>query len=150
MFESCRSFFTACLQKLPGKFPRRWGGYFRSDADHRDFTAIGTAAGRACFLVTKVDKLLCLCVQLAFKYRSCEDTFVSCICTLLALFAVEISQIGCRIGSKALMGSLIKVYVLIDFWNGWCRKIIRHGSRQYNGESRWSMDRTHCSELSNE
>lgn len=29
------------------KLPRRWGGFFRNDADHRDFTAIGTAAGEA-------------------------------------------------------------------------------------------------------
>ena len=25
--------------------PRKWGGFFRNDAEHRDFTAIGTAAG---------------------------------------------------------------------------------------------------------
>lgn len=35
---------------LGGRFrcevPRRFGGYFRNDADHRDFTAIGTAAGK--------------------------------------------------------------------------------------------------------
>ena len=34
---------------LGGRFraemPRRFGGFFRNDADHRDFTAIGTAAG---------------------------------------------------------------------------------------------------------
>ena len=38
-------------QLLRGKWkvqaPRRWGGFFRNDADHRDFTAIGTAAGVA-------------------------------------------------------------------------------------------------------
>ncbi len=38
-------------QLLRGKWkvqaPRRWGGFFRNDADHRDFTAIGTAAGLA-------------------------------------------------------------------------------------------------------
>ena len=37
-------------QLLRGKWkvqaPRRWGGFFRNDADHRDFTAIGTAAGK--------------------------------------------------------------------------------------------------------
>lgn len=27
------------------RLPRRWGGYFRNDADHRDFASIGTAAG---------------------------------------------------------------------------------------------------------
>ena len=25
--------------------PRRFGGYFRNDADHRDYVSIGTAAG---------------------------------------------------------------------------------------------------------
>ena len=42
-----RSLFTAFMEKLPAKVPRQWGGYFRSDADHRDFTAIGTAAGQS-------------------------------------------------------------------------------------------------------
>lgn len=28
------------------EMPRRFGGFFRNDADHRDFTAIGTAAGK--------------------------------------------------------------------------------------------------------
>ena len=27
------------------EMPRKWGGFFRNDAEHRDFTAIGTAAG---------------------------------------------------------------------------------------------------------
>lgn len=27
------------------KLPRHLGGFFRNDADHRDFAAIGTAAG---------------------------------------------------------------------------------------------------------
>ena len=39
---------------LGGRFraemPRRFGGFFRNDADHRDFTAIGTAAGLSCTL----------------------------------------------------------------------------------------------------
>ena len=28
------------------KIPRKYGGYFRSEADHRDYVAIGTAAGQ--------------------------------------------------------------------------------------------------------
>ena len=31
--------------RVRAEAPRRLGGYFRNDADHRDFTAIGTAAG---------------------------------------------------------------------------------------------------------
>ena len=27
------------------RLPRSWGGYFRNEADHRDFVAIGMAAG---------------------------------------------------------------------------------------------------------
>ena len=27
------------------KLPRKYGGYFRNEADHRDFVSIGTAAG---------------------------------------------------------------------------------------------------------
>ena len=29
------------------KAPRKYGGYFRKDSDHRDFVSIGTAAGAA-------------------------------------------------------------------------------------------------------
>lgn len=31
--------------KFRAEVPRRFGGFFRNDAEHRDFTAIGTAAG---------------------------------------------------------------------------------------------------------
>ena len=34
-------------QTLRFKLPRWLGGYFRNDSDHRDFVAIGTAAGVA-------------------------------------------------------------------------------------------------------
>ena len=29
------------------KAPHKYGGYFRNDADHRDYVGIGTAAGQA-------------------------------------------------------------------------------------------------------
>lgn len=41
----CRALHTIFRGKLSSKTPRKWGGFFRNDADHRDFTAIGTAAG---------------------------------------------------------------------------------------------------------
>ena len=31
------------------KLPRKYGGYFRNEADHRDFVSIGTAAGDNCY-----------------------------------------------------------------------------------------------------
>ena len=31
------------------KLPRKYGGYFRNEADHRDFVSIGTAAGWTIF-----------------------------------------------------------------------------------------------------
>ena len=43
----CRSLTDLLRGRLKSKAPRRAGGYFRTDADHRDFTAIGTAAGTA-------------------------------------------------------------------------------------------------------
>lgn len=42
---TCRTLTQLFGGRLKAKLPRRWGGYFREDADHRDFVAIGTAAG---------------------------------------------------------------------------------------------------------
>lgn len=50
----CRT-ITELLQrfgyKKEAKFPHKYGGYFRNDADHRDFVGIGTAAGQSMLLV---------------------------------------------------------------------------------------------------
>lgn len=50
----CRT-ITELLQrfgyKKEAKFPHKYGGYFRNDADHRDFVGIGTAAGQSILLV---------------------------------------------------------------------------------------------------
>ena len=41
-----RTLWELLKGKFTGKAPRKLGGYFHNDADHRDFTAIGTAAGQ--------------------------------------------------------------------------------------------------------
>ena len=40
-----RSMWQLVRGKVVPKASRRWGGFFHNDAEHRDFTAIGTAAG---------------------------------------------------------------------------------------------------------
>ena len=36
--------------KREAKASRKYGGYFRNDADHRDYVGIGTAAGQHLFI----------------------------------------------------------------------------------------------------
>lgn len=44
-FVVCRTLWELLRGKVVPKARRRWGGFFHNDAEHRDFTAIGTAAG---------------------------------------------------------------------------------------------------------
>ena len=39
--------------KVTFKAPRKYGGYFRNDADHRDMVSIGTAAGASTLLLVQ-------------------------------------------------------------------------------------------------
>lgn len=49
--------------KKDAKFPHKYGGYFRNDADHRDFVGIGTAAGQSCLLIPPLPDCMLLWFQ---------------------------------------------------------------------------------------
>ena len=61
--ESLYRTVTELLQrfgyKKEAKFPHKYGGYFRNDADHRDFVGIGTAAGQSILLVVLCQAYMC-------------------------------------------------------------------------------------------
>lgn len=54
----CRSLWELLRGKTVPKATRKFGGHFHSDAEHRDFTAIGTAAGLT-HMPETVSSLLC-------------------------------------------------------------------------------------------
>jgi len=55
---------------FPVAAPRACGGFFRNDAEHRDFVLIGTAAGLASAFSTPIGGLL-----LAIEQVSCSIQF---------------------------------------------------------------------------
>ena len=67
-----RSLWELLRGKTVPKATRKFGGYFHNDAEHRDFTAIGTAAGIAlktlcshCMLLVSFEHQICLlCTRL--------------------------------------------------------------------------------------
>ena len=67
---------TMTLNKLrwyrkPVKVPRKYGGYFRNDADHRDFVSIGTAAGEQLVPTVAAVSVMTVRVRLSvFRRRS--------------------------------------------------------------------------------
>ena len=74
--HNCRT-LTRLLGGLQVKLPRHLGGFFRNDADHRDFAAIGTAAGAArlsatCPPSTPLTNLKCSCAPTMSLYH-CGD-----------------------------------------------------------------------------
>lgn len=82
--STCRT-VTELLQrfgyKKDAKFPHKYGGYFRNDADHRDFVGIGTAAGQSCLLVLLLPNTVVFCGDLSSP--------LSC-CTASRLYAVNL------------------------------------------------------------
>ena len=51
------------------KAPRKYGGYFRKESDHRDFVSIGTAAGMAALLCL----LLLTCPEAPTESQECAS-----------------------------------------------------------------------------
>ena len=77
---------------LGGRFraemPRRFGGFFRNDADHRDFTAIGTAAGLSYILPLRDSHSVSIVAwyqrQSPEEYHACNSSIVTSAVVVVA------------------------------------------------------------------
>ncbi|KAK9816592.1 hypothetical protein WJX72_002361 [[Myrmecia] bisecta] len=81
--------------RFKARFSRRWGGYFRNDADHRDFTAIGTAAGVATAFAAPIGGLLFTIEEGASFYSTSifwRGFLSTCIGVLTLHFLVEAAE----------------------------------------------------------
>eukprot|EP00891_Asterochloris_glomerata_P005649 jgi/Astpho2/5649/gw1.00079.232.1_t len=81
--------------KFTGKAPRKLGGYFHNDADHRDFTAIGTAAGVATAFAAPIGGLLFTIEEGASFYSTnifWRGFLSTCIGVLTLHFLVECAE----------------------------------------------------------
>ena len=70
----CRTLWELLRGRVVPKASRRWGGFFHNDAEHRDFTAIGTAAGMTPPTSDTIAAVLC-CAML-FCWRCCSGLLV--------------------------------------------------------------------------
>lgn len=71
------------------KFPRRLGGYFRNAADHRDFTAIGTAAGVATAFAAPIGGLL-FCIEEGVSFYSTSIFWRGFLATSVGVLTLHI------------------------------------------------------------
>ncbi|KAL4855536.1 Chloride channel protein A [Chlorella vulgaris] len=78
---------------LPGrrevKAPRALGGYFRNAADHRDFTAIGTAAGVATAFAAPIGGLL-FCIEEGVSFYSTSIFWRGFLATCVGVLTLHI------------------------------------------------------------
>ncbi|KAL3138646.1 hypothetical protein ABBQ32_006406 [Trebouxia sp. C0010 RCD-2024] len=98
--------------KKEAKVPHKYGGYFRNDADHRDFVGIGTAAGVSCSFAAPIGGLLLSIEEGASFYSTSlfwRGFLATCtgVCTLhfLAQFHEKPSEIfDARFGIRRDLG----------------------------------------------
>ena len=68
----------------PVAAPRAWGGFFRNDAEHRDFVLIGTATGLASAFSTPIGGLLLAIEQVVCRRLECLVGWRWAACQVLA------------------------------------------------------------------